>query len=402
MAETDSTIAREGRVVREFIAGVFGESLREPAGPLPHRFIDPGAGYRDLLWDWDAHFCATGLQPWARRVGPYVRGCVRNFLDHQAEDGSVPYCLNARKTEPIRVANRPTESEQNSAKPLLAQMTRMACEYIGEDNWVAGVYPGLRASIEHWERTQMSEPGLLTFRSHRGSGADNHPAVYGRPFNSSADVFLNSLMVREYGAMAALAENMDAGDDVVHWCSRRDALAEAMQRMWDPIDGMFYNLDVQKRPIKRTNQPVDWAVPLKFRCWTAFMPLWAGVATDEQAERLVREHLTQPAEFWSGHGLRTMAAKEPAYCTFAGSNPSNWQGPIWVVSTWLTCEGLMRYGYGDEARRLAANLLRTLAEDIERNGCLHEYYHPETGEGLTHPGFLNWNTLAARLTDRYT
>lgn len=402
MFEHDASMVETARTVTEWIAGEYASSLREPAGSLEHRFIDPGAGYRDLLWDWDAHFCAVGLQAWSDRVGPYVRGCVRNFLDHQADDGSVPYCLNARSAEPIGVANRPAESERNFAKPLLAQMTRMARDYLGDEFWVAEVYPGLRRSVEHWEQTQRSELGLLTFRSHRGSGADNHPAVYGRPFNSSADVFLNSLMVREYEALAALAVSAGQDAEAGSWLTRRDALAEAMQRMWDPIDGMFYNLDVQKRPIERTNQPIDWVVPLKFRCWTAFMPLWAGIATDEQAERLVREHLTDPEEFCSEHGLRTMAANEPGFCAFAGSNPSNWQGPIWVVSTWLTCEGLTRYGYQAESAELAGRLLRTLARDIEHVGCLHEYYHPETGEGLTHPGFLNWNTLASLLAEQFT
>jgi putative isomerase len=187
-------------------------------------------------------------------------------------------------------------------------------------------------------------------------------------------------------------------DDADRWQGMQAELADAMGRMWDPIDGMFYNLDVQRHPIDNTNQPIDWVVPLKFRSWTAFAPLWAGVASEAQAERLVREHLTNREEFWSGWGLRSLAANEPAYCTFAGSNPSNWQGPIWVVSNYIAWEGLRRYGYEDVAAELAGDLLETLARDLESAGCLHEYYHPESGEGLTHPGFVNWNTLAVRMT----
>ena len=387
----------DAEVVLQYIESVYAESLREPSGPLRHRFIDPGAGYRNLLWDWDAHFCAMGLEPWAARVGPYVHGCVLNFLDVVQSDGSVPYCLNANVPEPPSRGPRAPDSAANSIKPLLAQMTRMACAYTGRTDWAAVVYDRLGPVLRHWRQTQFSALGLYTFRSHRGSGADNHPGVYGRPLNSSADVFLNCLMVRELEAMADLAADAARPADADDWRQQRDALAAAVQQMWDPIDGMFYNLDVQRTPIERTRQAIDWVVPLKFRCWTAFMPLWAGVATPQQARRLVDEHLTQPGEFWSDHGLRSMAACEPAYTNFADFNPSNWQGPIWVVSNYLTWQGLIDYGFADEAAQLARRLLATLARDIRAHGCLHEYYHGDTGVGLMHPGFVNWNTLAARM-----
>jgi putative isomerase len=57
------------------------------------------------------------------------------------------------------------------------------------------------------------------------------------------------------------------------------------------------------------------------------------------------------------------------------------------------------YGYGEEAARLAANLVRMLETDLAAHGCLHEYYDPESGHGLTHPGFLNWNSLAVALSE---
>ena len=394
---TASQREQDSQAVQTYIASVYRESLRPATGPLQHGFIDPGAGYRDLCWDWDAYFCAVGLEAWASEVGPYVRGCLLNFLDHMRADGSVPYCLNARLASIETPPGRPADSEANSIKPLLAQMACLAADYLGDQTWFAPVYPMLVRYLDHWRDTQMSQAGLYVFRSHRGSGSDNHPAVYGRPLNSSADVFLNCLFIREFEAMSRLAGSLGRDEDAAEWIFRRDELALRIGQMWDPVDGMFYNLDVQSRPVPRTHQEITWAVPLKFRCWTGLMPLWAGVASKEQARVLVENHLTNPAEFWSGHGLRSMAANEPAYCNFAGSNPSNWQGPIWVVANWLICEGLIRYGYVEQANVLAGDLLATLAADIRENGCLHEYYHGDTGAGLTHPGFVNWNTLAARM-----
>jgi putative isomerase len=57
-------------------------------------------------------------------------------------------------------------------------------------------------------------------------------------------------------------------------------------------------------------------------------------------------------------------------------------------------EGLRSYGYNEVASEMAAKLRAMLEKDIMENDCLHEYYDPETGKGLTHPGFINWNTCA--------
>ncbi|MGH3749042.1 MAG: hypothetical protein ACRDT8_16765, partial [Micromonosporaceae bacterium] len=50
-----------------------------------------------------------------------------------------------------------------------------------------------------------------------------------------------------------------------------------------------------------------------------------------------------------------------------------------------------------QARHILEGTLTMLARDIERHGTLHEYYHPDTGEGLMNPGFLNWNLLATTM-----
>ena len=122
--------------------------------------------------------------------------------------------------------------------------------------------------------------------------------------------------------------------------------------------------------------------------------MYAQIAPKKYADRMVKEHLLNPEEFWSDYGLRTMAKNEPAYNTIEMSNPSNWQGPIWIVSTYIIFKGLLNYGYVEEAKKVSENLLGTLCKDIRKNGALHEYYNPETGDSNISLGFMNWNALA--------
>ena len=76
---------------------------------------------------------------------------------------------------------------------------------------------------------------------------------------------------------------------------------------------------------------------------------------------------------------------------FPHGNPSNWQGPVWVVNNYLLFRGLMRYGFTDEAADLYAKTRDLLRRDIEATGTSHENYHSETGEGMAHTDFMCWN-----------
>jgi len=77
--------------------------------------------------------------------------------------------------------------------------------------------------------------------------------------------------------------------------------------------------------------------------------LWSGIVPPERAERLV-QRLFQ-ADLWSGWGVRTLSAKNPAY------NPISYQlGSVWPHDNSLIAAGLKRYGYDSEANRVAEGI----------------------------------------------
>lgn len=78
--------------------------------------------------------------------------------------------------------------------------------------------------------------------------------------------------------------------------------------------------------------------------------LWAGAARPDRA-RLVAARLLQP-DCWSGFGLRTLSADNPAY------NPMSYHcGSVWSHDAALVAAGLYRYGCVDEATVMAEGLL---------------------------------------------
>jgi glycogen debranching enzyme len=74
--------------------------------------------------------------------------------------------------------------------------------------------------------------------------------------------------------------------------------------------------------------------------------LWSGIVDDDKAAPVARQLVSDA--FFSGWGVRTMAAGEGAY------NPIEYHnGTVWPHDNSLIAAGLARYGYREEAARIA-------------------------------------------------
>jgi hypothetical protein len=93
---------------------------------------------------------------------------------------------------------------------------------------------------------------------------------------------------------------------------------------------------------------------------------------------MVKEHLLNEKEFWLAYPVASYAKTEPDY--YQGShNECNWRGPTWAPTNYMIFQGLMRYGFTEEAKTLSDRLLEMA---VEKNPVLREYYDAETGLGL--------------------
>ena len=140
---------------------------------------------------------------------------------------------------------------------------------------------------------------------------------------------------------------------------------------------------------------------MRIGVWSGFLALWAGIAEDSMADRVVREHYRNARTFSAAFGVRTLSRLERMYNVRGSGNPSSWQGPIWGVSNYMTFRGLVNYGFVDDARELAEKTIRLFGRDFERFGALHEYYQPDNGEPILNPGFQNWNYLVLNMVAWY-
>lgn len=399
----------------DYCLAAASQVFRPARGCLSHPYLVPGGSYAEQLWDWDSWWLARGLLAASDHAPPSFRGELlrhavgswRNFCDNQASNDAIPLLIETGRGDPFGSARE--DGARNQAKPVLAQFAVSLAEALGDYQWIEPYFGGLMRFLDRWGTLYGTPSGLIVWGSDVAVGTDNDPAIYGRPEFSSAGLLLNCFYAADLAAAAKIARKLDRPLEAQSLNRRADAAAMAIRaECWDPIDGFFYNVDVQCRDRRDDYIPKEFprgmnmtwqTLPLKLKGSSGFAPLWAGIATAEQARIVVDQHWRPNDTLNARWGVRTLASNERMYAPeVESSNPSNWLGPVWIVSSFMTWEGLRRYGYVQEASLLADKTLALLEQDLERTGTLHECYHPDTGSPNFNAGFLSWNTLALLMT----
>lgn len=398
----------------EHLGRDYPKMLREPGGAMRHPFLTPGSEqYADVLWDWDSWLSNVALRQILARSGdtaaldtvrPYERGCVLNFLDHGGIDGWIPIFFD--RSGPRKP---PHIYAENMHKPCLAQHAAFLVQSDGGDaEWLRPRFYFLQSFLNNYRNHHRHACGLYFWQTDQCIGTDNDPCTYYRPPRSSGAYFLNALMVRELQAMVYLCERLGLDEVAIHYARDAMHLREAIgSHCWDERDGFFYSVDLNLRAHEspagfdlHQGAPRSWPCLIqRIGTWSGFLALWSGVATRDQAARVVADHFHDVRTFNAPFGIRTLSRLERMYDLRASGNPSSWLGPVWGVSNYLVWRGLVNYGFQAEAEELAAKTVRLFGRDLERFGTLHEYYQPENGEPILNPGFQNWNYLVLNMAE---
>ena len=388
------------KLILEFAKSNYQQMFREPAGLLKHKFIVPGSKYDNCLWDWDSWLTNVALRQFVTEdISEYEKGCVLNFLELTDAQGRIPIEI----TPDSIGLDFGGEKVENIHKPCLAQHAAFIVQHNGGDVcWLRPYFDRLLRFIGFYYQNCRHETGLYFWLDDFAIGVDNDPCTFYRPHKSSASIFLNCMMYRELQAVCYLGSQL--GVDIAFYQEEARNLKKAVQtHCYDEKDGFFYSVDLNLLPVQtnarlHSGAPRHWNCLIqRIGCWSGFLAMWSGIATEAQAARMIKENLLDEKAFWAPFGVRTLSRYEKMYDVKATGNPSCWLGPIWGISNYWTFRGLVEYGYVKEATELAKKIIRLFSEDIKHTGVLHEYYDPETGMPVINPGFQNWNLLSINM-----
>ena len=345
-----------------------------------------------VVGEWDCFFGSllTGLEDQVQTVAG-----IKAILLAQSPTGVVPNVAGGSGTTPDR-----------AQPPVGSYAVWKEYEKFQDRDTLAWAYPRLVKWHDWWLRDRGdgqswrdgNRDGLLEWGSDRGST----PAVGGRGFFQAAkwesgmddspmydeaaydpkthtmnlnDVGLNSLYALDAECLAKMAAALGNREDSERFSKEHDHMKQLVrEKLWNDRDGIFENRFWDGRFSKRLSP-------------TNFYPMFAGLATPDQAERMVKEHLLNPKEFWGTYVAPTIARDDPAF-----KDQFYWRGDIWGPTNYMLYEGLNRYEFDQVALDYAGKNYALFIDDWKTNQHDNEQYHAwgGTAGGDTH---YTWGAL---------
>lgn len=193
-------------------------------------------------------------------------------------------------------------------------------------------------------------------RSMRESGLDitNRFGAFSVDVIHYAPVCLNVLLYQMEIDLAKINRDLNRLNTVALWKQRAEERQKLInQFLWDEEAGLYFDYNF----LNNHRRPYEYL--------TTFYPLWAGLASNDQAARVV----ANLPKFETNGGLRTSTQV----------TGNQWDAPFgWAPLHLIAVAGLARYGYTEEARRIADKFLTLLLHEFNNRGTLLEKYDVET------------------------
>jgi glycogen debranching enzyme len=111
---------------------------------------------------------------------------------------------------------------------------------------------------------------------------------------------------------------------------------------------------------------------------TGLLPLWAGMPDPERAEKIVHKAILDERHFWRTFGLPNCSAKDRRY---AADNRDG-SGGVWMFWNSMIGEGLVKYGFLDEAAELTKRLMQACIHALRQDHAFREAYNADEPSGI--------------------
>jgi len=365
-APTDSTRILAVKAIQTMV-----NNWRGPRGRFAHGGLFPSSNvwYFNGFWAWDSWKHAVGLASFDPGI---ASDQLRLMFDHQDSLGMIADVVYLDAAE---------DNWRDTKPPLAGWALEEVLEHTGDLDLLKDLYPRLKTYHEFWYAHRDHDgDGLCEYGSTDGtivaarweSGMDNAvrfdhttmlqngPTAWSM---NQESVDLNSYLYREKRALHSLAVALGEHADATRWAAEAALLGERIRSaMYDEDTGWFYDIDIATGDIIPVQGPEGW------------VPLWAGLATEDQAARL-RTTMLDTTKFRTHVPFPTVARDHPEF------SEGYWRGLVWLDQVYFAIEGLRSYGYHDDAEALTRQVFSNLEGAMVAGVPLRENYHPLTGEG---------------------
>lgn len=333
---------------------LMGNVYAPDAGYLwsPYRCLTPGNNKFRGIWNWDSAFHAIGLARWDTELS---KESILGFLKFQKADGLLPDVIR-ENGEIVDAYSKP---------PVFAWATEILYNRGADIDFVREVYPRLALNALWWESNRCDR-GLFFYDSadkenekyllhvQYESGWDNSPR-WDAPANEYWAVDLNCLMILAYRSLGKIALILGNEEEAKNWDKKETALTSLVnEKLWSREHRWYSDAHRFTETVSKTLSPAS------------FMPLYARIASEDQAEAMCRI----AEENFKGK-MPTVSFDNPAF------SDDYWRGPTWLNVAYFAAKGLKNYGFAvaDTIRESILDMC-----DSDKNG-IYENYNSITWKG---------------------
>ncbi|HLG90857.1 MAG TPA: trehalase family glycosidase [Candidatus Saccharimonadales bacterium] len=185
--------------------------------------------------------------------------------------------------------------------------------------------------------------------------AYNSEALLSRSLFAVEDLGFNCILIRANSHLKTIAK--DIGHKLPNGLIQKmRKTEEALEQLWDEDSGCYYSRSFVSH--KLIEEPTI----------ATLLPLYAGCIANERAA-----HLLKLLKSKKHFALRWPVPSVPQSSGYF--HPFKyWQGPTWINTNWLIIDGLRRYGFETDAKKLQHQTLELVAK-----GGMNEYFSPLDG-----------------------
>jgi hypothetical protein len=199
-----------------------------------------------------------------------------------------------------------------------------------EDRDVDGYLTWGSDPYEHGELAEWLEKGIGAKQGAKWeSGLDNSPMFDDAMFDVAshrmmlADVGLMSLYILDCQSLSELAGVLGKPEVRAELVERARQYSVKLETLWNEEFGLYLNKDLVTGEFSYRLSP------------TLFYPLLAKVPDQHQATRMMKEHFSNPEEFWGEYMIPSIARNDEAF-----ADNTYWRGRIWAPMNFLVYLGI--------------------------------------------------------------
>lgn len=392
------------RVARDYIAAFWPRLERfhpkddESLLGVPKPYLVPSYDetasfdYNELYY-WDSYFMVQGMLEDPKRE-ELVTGIVEDLMHLFKRFKVIP---NASRTYLMGRSQPPflttfiydVYNSYNPGKAWLKEAIEIAKQEY-ETVWLGTRKPNERLVFQGLSR--YYDINHLHDLAEAESGWDMTPRFNRKALNY-LPVDLNALLYKYEMDFARTARLFGEVREAALWEQTAKLRKKNMDElMWDKLRGLYYDYNYVKG--KRSN----------ISSLAGYFPMWAGMVTEKQAATMVKTL----RRFENKGGLSSTDAL-PLGQYVPGSMPVQWAFPNgWAPLQYIVVEGLLKYGYHEDAKRIALKWVKNNLDWFNANHVFLEKYNvvnpekpPQKGVYPSQTGFGWTNAVFERFCQQF-